>query len=150
MGGIIIKESEMLFGEYEKNNVFRMEKSEQYRKLLMPYGIKICEFLLLRNGNLLFVEAKKSCPNYYEANSTEEKKQKYKEYVDDIAQKMKDSLAFYVNIILERYGKEDVPEGLLEKVLKDRKLVFVLSKKMRKRNGLNHLQIFSAKSCIMK
>lgn len=126
MGGITIKESEMIFGEYPKDKVFHMEKNEQYRKLLMPYGIKICEFLLLRKETLLFVEAKKSCPNYYEAENTEEKKQKYKEYIDDIVQKMKDSLAFYVNVILERYEKEGIPEELLEKVLKNKKLVFVL------------------------
>lgn len=126
MSGIIIEESGMSFGEYEEDNVFYMEKSKQYTKSLMPDGIKICEFLLLRNRNLLFVEAKKSCPNYYEANSTEEKKQKYEEYVDDIAQKMKDSLALYANIILERYEQDDVPAKLLKKVLKDKNLVFVL------------------------
>ena len=79
--------------EYDENSGkwFYIEKSEQYQKTLKPSGIKSCEFLLLRNKMLLFIEAKKTCPNYFEASSTEEKKQKYEKYVNDIVQKMKDS-----------------------------------------------------------
>lgn len=91
MSGIIIEESGMRFGDYEETDVFYIEKSEQYQKTLKPSGIKSCEILLLRNKMLLFIEAKKTCPNYFEASSTEEKKQKYEKYVNDIVQKMKDS-----------------------------------------------------------
>lgn len=126
MGRITIEESEMCFGEYEEENVFYIEKSPQYTKNLMSDKIKSCEFLLLKDRSLLFIEAKESCPNYYEADSTEEKKKKYEEYVSDIVQKMKDSLALYANILLERYTQEGVSDNFLKQGLGDKKIVFVL------------------------
>ena len=46
--GVIIRESGMEFGEYDENQVFRIEASEQYTKSLRQNGIKSCEFILRR------------------------------------------------------------------------------------------------------
>ena len=53
-----IVESGMQFGLYSDENVFRIEKSPQYQQKLMPNGVKSCEFVLLRDNTLFFVEAK--------------------------------------------------------------------------------------------
>lgn len=67
----------------------------------------------MRRGNILcFVEAKKSCPNQITANSCEEKKAKYHEYIQEIVEKMRHSLNLYANIMLKRYSQEGVPEQL--------------------------------------
>lgn len=44
--GVIIRESGMEFGEYDENQVFRIEASEKYTKSLRQNGIKSCEFIL--------------------------------------------------------------------------------------------------------
>ncbi len=112
---VIISESEMQFGKYEKEQVFQMEKCSQYTKTLMPNGIKSCEFILRRDHKLYFIEAKKSCPRQISAETPQEKIRKYNEYIQDIVLKMRHSLALYANILLERYTAEGVPEMLREK-----------------------------------
>ena len=71
--GIIIRESDMKFGEYEEDQVFQIEKCPQYTEKLKPRGIKSCEFILRRGKRLYFVEAKKSCPKQIMADTPEEK-----------------------------------------------------------------------------
>lgn len=114
---MIIEESEMRFGKYQDNKVFYIEKSPQYQNHLMPNGIKTCEFILLRNLSLYFVEAKRSCPNQISEDTTEEKLKKYDEYINDITTKMRHSLALYASIILERHSSEGIPQEMLEKKL---------------------------------
>lgn len=53
--GVIIRESGMEFGEYDENQVFRIEASEKYTKSLRQNGIKSCEFILRRGNNLYFI-----------------------------------------------------------------------------------------------
>lgn len=77
-------------------------------------GVRSCEFLLLKNEMLFFIEAKKTCPNHLEASSTEEKRKKYEEYVNDIVQKMKDSLMLYTNIVLHRYDQVGISNENME------------------------------------
>lgn len=60
--GVIIEESEMKFGKYKEEQVFRIETSKQYTEKLKGKGIKSCEFILQRGKKLYFIEAKKSCP----------------------------------------------------------------------------------------
>ena len=110
--GVIIEESEMQFGEYDMTQVFHMEDSEQYVKKLKPNGIKSCEFVLLKGKKMYFVEARKSCPNRMQRESSEEKRKKYNEYIQDIVTKMKHSLNLYANILMERYSIDDVPETM--------------------------------------
>ena len=53
--GVIIRESGMEFGEYDENQVFRIEASEQYTKSLRQNGIKSCEFILRRGLSLIHI-----------------------------------------------------------------------------------------------
>lgn len=125
---VIILESGMQFGEYKEEQVFQLEKSGQYTKKLRPNGIKCCEFILRRKNKLYFIEAKKSCPKQIIADTPEEKITKYKEYIQDIALKMKHSLALYANILFERYETKGVPELLQERNMSniDIRLVLVV------------------------
>lgn len=120
--GLIIEESGMRFGEYDEEQVFNIETSTQYTEKLRPNGIKSCEFILLRGKKLCFIEAKKSCPNPTESDA--EKMKNYKKYVQDIAVKMKHSLALYSSIILGRHSLDGVPEAL--KDLSELELCLVL------------------------
>jgi hypothetical protein len=52
-----INESNMIFGDFEADKIFKIEKSKLHEKI--GNGIKVVEFLLLRNENELnFIEAK--------------------------------------------------------------------------------------------
>ena len=76
--GVIIRESGMEFGEYDENQVFWIEASEQYTKSLRQNGIKSCEFILRRGNNLYFIEAKSSCPRQILAGIPSDEKEKKK------------------------------------------------------------------------
>ena len=120
------EESEMVFGPYPEDAVFRIEKSPQYTKSLMPNGVKSCEFILSRGNDICFVEAKKSCPNQITANTPEEKKRKYKEYIDEITDKMRHSLALYASILLRRYDTAGIPAKLLHQDLSNKNIKLIL------------------------
>lgn len=124
--GMVITESEMSFGDYKKEQVFCIEKSRQYTEKLRGKGIKSCEFLLLRGNKLYFIEAKKSCPKQIAADTEEEKRRKYKRYIQEIVLKMKHSLMLYANIILRRYSMDGVPEALRDLSETDVRLILVV------------------------
>lgn len=85
---VVITESDMQFGKYPENFIFQIEDSAQYTEKLRQNGVRSCEFILRRGNNLCFVEAKTSCPNQITANSSEEKKIKYQEYIQEIVEKI--------------------------------------------------------------
>ncbi|MCD7955521.1 MAG: hypothetical protein LUG93_07170 [Lachnospiraceae bacterium] len=91
---MVIRESDMNFGEFEDSQVFQIEKCQQYQKGLRPKGIKSCEFILRKGKKQYFVEAKSSCPKQITADSSEEKIKKYQDYVNDISLKMRHSLNY--------------------------------------------------------
>lgn len=123
---VIINESDMRFGEYREENVFHIEKCDQYQINLMPNGVKSCEFILKKGDTLYFVEAKASCPNQITADSPKEKREKYNEYITDITDKMRHSLALYANILLKRYDTAGVPDSFLETDLSAKQIKLVL------------------------
>ena len=123
---VVINESNMRFGEYNEDDVFYIEKSSQYQSGLMPNGVKSCEFILKKEDTLYFIEAKGSCPNQITADTPAEKKVKYNEYIAGVIDKMRDSLALYANILLNRYDSSGIPNGVLEKDLSDKKIKLVL------------------------
>ncbi|MBZ9634583.1 hypothetical protein [Clostridium sp. FP1] len=56
-----INESNMIFGDFEQDKIFEIEKSKLHSKI--GNGIKVVEFILLKNMNQLnFIEAKSSSP----------------------------------------------------------------------------------------
>ena len=75
----VIPESGMNFGKYDEKDLFHIETSEIYKKL--GDGIPTVEFILKYNeNNIVFLEAKKSCPNAANRYESEEKEQKFEEY----------------------------------------------------------------------
>lgn len=123
---VIINESNMRFGEYSEEDIFHIEKSSQYQNHLMPNGVKTCEFILKKADTLYFIEAKTSCPNQITADSPEEKRKKYNEYIGDIIDKMRHSLALYANILLKRHDTAGIPDGFLETDLSAKQIKLVL------------------------
>lgn len=133
---VVISESDMQFGEYSEEDVFHMEDSNQYKNGLLPNGVKSCEFILRRGKKLLLVEAKKTCPRQIEADTQEEKKEKYREYIQDIAMKMRHSLTLYANILLNRYTSEGLPASLCERDLSETDIKLVLVVKYAEKSWL--------------
>lgn len=114
-----IIESNMKFGEYENSHVFHLEKSGQYislNKSLQRQGAFICEFVLLKDNALYFVEAKSSCPRTVRENISKEerseKKRKYEEFIQQITKKMTHSIELYSSIILKRHDQAGLSDEL--------------------------------------
>ena len=112
-----IIESDMYFGDYLEENFFKIENSKLH--LSFGEGIKVVEFLLYRkNDKLLFVEAKKTCPNAANKEESAEKSAKFEEYYEDIKDKFIDSLQMFLTTILKR-GIEDEEIGAVLKTKTD-------------------------------
>ena len=81
-----ITESEMNFGQFEESKLFHIEEAKIYKQL--SSGIKTVEFVLRHNNNsIIFLEAKKSCPNAANRYESNEKKEKFEEYYASISEK---------------------------------------------------------------
>lgn len=135
-----IVESGMQFGIYPDENVFRIEKSSQYQQKLMPNGVKSCEFILLRDNTLFFVEAKTSNPREITADTPEDKKKKYNEYIAEIVDKMKHSVLLYANILLCRYDSSGVSAKLMQRDLSGKEIKLILVVKNAEEEWLVPLQ----------
>ncbi len=134
-----ITESEMIFGEYSYDDVFHIENSQQYKSVLNR-GVKICEFILKKNSALYFVEAKTSCPKQIDEESPQERKDKYNEYIKDITNKVRDSLALYASILLSKYDSSGIPPNLLENDLSEIPIRLLLVVKNAKKEWLAPLK----------
>lgn len=79
-------------------------------------------------NSIIFLEAKKSCPNAANRHESEKKEEKFEEYYRSISEKFVESLQIYLAAILDRF--QDVSEmGDNLKVmssLKDIQLKFIL------------------------
>lgn len=140
MDKITITESDMTFGEYDYNHVFQIGKCSQYEPKLKNSGIKITEFILLKDKKLLMIEAKKSCPNYAACKDSKEKRQKYDEYISSITSKFKNTLNLYISIILNRYPKDGLSDKFNTLDHSTLDLVFVLVVKNAEPQWLTHYQ----------
>ena len=98
-----VEESGVIFGEFEEEQLFVIEYSDVHKKA--GEGIKTVEFVYLtKNDNLLFVEAKKSCPNAANRYEDANKEIKYEEYYSEITDKFIDSINMYAATALGRYN----------------------------------------------
>lgn len=98
----IITESEMNFGKFDEENLFHIEDSKIYKDL--GDGIKTVEFILKwKKNEILFMEAKKTCPNAANRYESKEKQQKFEEYYSEITEKFIDSLQVYLAAVMGRY-----------------------------------------------
>lgn len=123
----IISESEMNFGRYDEANLFHIEDSKIYKDL--GTGIKTVEFILKHNENsIVFLEAKKSCPNAENKGASEEKQRKFEEYYFSVSDKFVASLQIYLAAILGRYqDTSEVGDGLRSvNQMKNIRLKFIL------------------------
>lgn len=104
---IIIPESEMNFGKFNESDFFYIEKSKLYGDL--GKGIKTVEFILKYDReSIVFLEAKKTCPNAANRYESGEKERKFEEYYSSVTEKFIASLQIYLASILDRY--EDISE----------------------------------------
>lgn len=91
-----INESNMVFGEFEEDKVFQIEKSIIHNKI--GNGIKVVEFILLKNMNELnFIEAKSSSPR-----PTKDNLIRFDEFIGEISDKFIHSFNLYYSAILKR------------------------------------------------
>lgn len=78
----------MNFGEFDESNLFHIENSKIYRDL--SDGIKTVEFILKykKEDSIIFLEAKKSCPNAEKRHETEEKEHKFEVYFSSLVENL--------------------------------------------------------------
>lgn len=123
----VIPESGMNFGKYDEKDLLHIETSEIYKKL--GDGIPTVEFILKYNeNNIVFLEAKKSCPNVANRYESKEKELKFEEYYGSITEKFISSLQIYLAAIMNRYQDTSEIGDNLRSVsnMKDVKLKFIL------------------------
>lgn len=123
----VITESGMNFGKFEDEDVFHIENSKIYKDL--GTGIKTVEFVLRYNENsVIFLEAKKSCPNVANRYESEEKEQSFEEYYASITDKFVDSLQIYLAALMGKYEDTSDLGRKLQNVtsMQDIQLKFIL------------------------
>lgn len=92
----------MNFGKFDEENLFHIEDSKIYKDL--GSGIKTVEFILKwKKNEILFLEAKTTCPNSANKNESMKKIQKFEEYYSEITEKFMDSLQVYLAAVMGRY-----------------------------------------------
>ena len=114
----------MEFGDFAETHCFRIENSMLYKKRLMPKGANTTEFILFRKGKLLFVEAKKTTPDY--AHQTAENKQDCEDYVNEAVTKFSNTLSTYFSMRVNRLPVDELPQPMRELDCKNLKPVLVL------------------------
>ena len=123
----IITESEINFGKFDETDLFHIENSQIYKDL--GSGIKTVEFILKYDENsIVFLEAKKSCPNAANRYESEEKEQKFEEYYSSVTEKFMASLQIYLAAILDKFQNTEEIGDKLRTVdsMKDIQLKFIL------------------------
>lgn len=113
----------MNFGKFNEVDLFHIEKAKIYHAL--GSGIKTVEFILKYNKkSIIFLEAKKSCPNVENRHESEEKEQKFEEYYSSITEKYMASLQIYLAMILNRYQDTSEVAVLNEELAGEYKLIY--------------------------
>lgn len=107
----IIQESKMNFGPFDEKNLFHIEESQIYKEL--GDGIKTVEFIV-KNGrdDIVFLEAKESCPNVSNRYESEEKEKKFEEYYISITDKFVESLQIFLSVLMDKH--ENISEVGME------------------------------------
>lgn len=90
-----IHESGMIFGPYPDGECYHIENSSVYKR--NQEGMKMVEFLLLRDNKLWFVEARSSTPHHLNQKA-------FIDYIDEIQQKMVNALVLFLGVFLGRHG----------------------------------------------
>lgn len=128
---MFIDESGMHFGDYPESHIFYIEKSEEYEKI-KEKGVKIVEFVLLKEDKLLLLEAKTTAPN----PQSEETPERFGEYIAEIAEKMRNSLDLY----LHQLARRELTDTLLDADYHSISIVCVLVIKKHEKEWLAPVQ----------
>lgn len=122
----IIRESDIRFGEFDTDRLFEIEKACRNNKI--GKGIKTVELIYLTERELIFLEAKSSCPNPANREESAEKNQKYEEFFSDVSEKYIDSINLFFASVLGRHDfSAQVGKELLERTeFKDVRFIFML------------------------
>ncbi|MEO5363423.1 MAG: hypothetical protein H7838_07345 [Magnetococcus sp. DMHC-8] len=92
-----IMESGMTFGPYPAGHCWHIEKSRVYAS--NQQGVKMAEFLLLRDNAIWIVEAKSSSPR-------PEGRQSFDRFLHEMQQVMHNALWLFLGVRLGRHGPE--------------------------------------------
>ncbi len=123
---VVIAESGMNFGPYEKTNFFHIEKSNTYKKI--HNEVRMAEFLLLRpeRNEIIIIEAKTSAPNPHSHPGEGGKqhvlrKERFADYVTEIYEKLLNAMTLSVSLYLDRHnnGKAELPINISSLVIND-------------------------------
>jgi len=118
-------ESNMLFC-FEKNYYYSIEEDMFYKKITSRYQAKVCDFIVYKEREILFIEAKSSAPK---------NKEDLNNFAQDIYQKFLDSLLIFIATKNDRkntYSK-NMSENLKKVSLKsDIKLVLIINNMAKK------------------
>jgi len=124
---VSITESGMVFGDFDSESLFHIEKSDVYKKL--GDGIKSVEFLYLRDRKkLMFVEAKKSSPNT-------DNIEKFEEFIEEITTKFIHSFELWMSLVTKR-READIAVPLVNPEMDKVNITFVLVIKDHKEEWL--------------
>lgn len=101
---IVIQESGLSFGEYDKTDCFNIEKSTVYKSL--GSNVRVIEFILRhKNDEILMIEAKSSSPKPGNNNN-------FDKFIEEIGDKFAHSIDLFFSLIIGRLGDQetDMPE----------------------------------------
>lgn len=130
---ITFEESGMRFGPFSEKECFRIEKSPTYKKM---EGVKIAEFILLRPSSknreiVWIVEAKSSSPKIENKIDRKEIKTDLTRFIDEINQKLANTLSLLVSICLQRHklDNNELPDSFknIDLATIDFRLVLVIN-----------------------
>ncbi len=139
-----IIESKMIFGFYPAKNCFRIENSSTIKKINKKAkkadGVKVAEFLLLEKKNgkeiILVIEAKTNPP------PLDETLPRLKDFIEDVKQKLSNSLALFIAIYLNRHTSTmtELSENFEQLELSQVDFLFVLVIKNCKKRETQKIQ----------
>ena len=132
---VVIDESDMQFGEYPECDFFHIENSSFYRERCKPKGVKTCEFIIIKRNTIYFVEAKRTSPCQICVTP-----QNSNQYVEEIVQKMRDSLSMYTSILLKCNDPNLIPQKLQVHDFSKIKICFLLVIKTINNSSLQPLK----------
>lgn len=93
---VTIEESDMVFGVYEDERVFCIEKSRIYKSV--GKNVRTVEFILHRDKQgVMLIEAKTSAPNPNGTNNED-----YKKFIQEITEKFTHTLQLYFAVLTKR------------------------------------------------
>ena len=100
--------------------------------------VSVTEFILLSNKKLLFVEAKKTTPNFEKCSEYQEKLKKYQDYVYSIRDKFVHSVSTYMSMRLGRSDASELSEKMIQEDIKSLRIVLVFVVKNSYPSSLIH------------